>query len=127
MAYKNFDPRFDVKFSTYAYSYILGEMKKVINDNTLKYGKQLLSLKYKIDKVSILLTQKLMRLPTKEEIIKILNITEYEYDEVMQINNPVSLDKVVGEDLALYEVIGDREKDIALLVALKQELQNLNK
>ena len=37
-----------------------------------------------------------MRLPTKEEIIKILNITEYEYDEVMQINNPVSLDKVVG-------------------------------
>ena len=51
MAYKNFDPRFDVKFSTYAYSYILGEMKKVINDNTLKYGKQLLSLKYKIDKV----------------------------------------------------------------------------
>ena len=68
-----------------------------------------------------------MRLPTKEEIIKILNITEYEYDEVMQINNPVSLDKVVGEDLALYEVIGDREKDIALLVALKQELQNLNK
>ena len=42
MAYKNFDPRFDVKFSTYAYSYILGEMKKVINDNTLKYGKQLL-------------------------------------------------------------------------------------
>lgn len=127
MAYKNFDPRFNVKFSTYAYTYILGEMKKVINDNTLKYGKQLLSLKYKINKVSILLTQKLMRLPTKEEIIEILNITEYEYDEVMQINKTISLDNEVGENLALYEVIGEKEKDLASLLALKQELKKLNK
>lgn len=127
MAYKNFDPRFNVKFSTYAYTYILGEMKKVINDNTLKYGKQLLSLKYKINKVSILLTQKLMRLPTKEEIIEMLNITEYEYDEVMQINKTISLDNEVGENLALYEVIGEKEKDLASLLALKQELKKLNK
>ena len=127
MAYKNFDPRFNVKFSTYAYTYILGEMKKVINDNTLKYGKQLLSLKYKINKVSILLTQKLMRLPTKEEIIEMLNITEYEYDEVMQINKTISLDNEVGENLALYEVIGEKEKDLASLLALKQEIKKLNK
>ncbi len=127
MAYKNFDPRFNVKFSTYAYTYILGEMKKVINDNTLKYGKQLLSLKYKINKVSILLTQKLMRLPIKEEIIEMLNITEYEYDEVMQINKTISLDNEVGENLALYEVIGEKEKDLASLLALKQELKKLNK
>ena len=67
MAYKNFDPKFNVKFSTYAYSYILGEMKKVVNENNnLKYSKELLSLKYKIDKVSVLLTQKLMRIPTKK-------------------------------------------------------------
>ena len=43
MAYKNFDPSFNVKFSTYAYSYILGEMKKVVNENkTIKYSKELL-------------------------------------------------------------------------------------
>ena len=99
MAYKNFDPSFNVKFSTYAYSYILGEMKKIINDNNLKYSKELLSLKYKIDKVSILLTQKLMRIPTKKEIIEFLNITDYEYEEVMQMENTVSLDSIVGEDL----------------------------
>lgn len=128
MAYKNFDPKFNVKFSTYAYSYILGEMKKVVNENnSLKYSKELLSLKYKIDKVSVLLTQKLMRIPTKKEIIEFLNITEYEYEEVMQINTTVSLDSIVGEDLALYEVIGDREMDYSSLIALKEELKKLNK
>lgn len=128
MAYKNFDPKFNVKFSTYAYSYILGEMKKVVNENNnLKYSKELLSLKYKIDKVSVLLTQKLMRIPTKKEIIEFLNITEYEYEEVMQINTTVSLDSIVGEDLALYEVIGDREMDYPSLIALKEELKKLNK
>ena len=127
MAYQNFDPSFNVKFSTYAYSYILGEMKKIINDNNLKYSKELLSLKNKIDKVSILLTQKLMRIPTKKEIIEFLNITDYEYEEVMQMENTVSLDSIVGEDLQLYEVISDKNIDYSSLVALKEELRKLTK
>lgn len=127
MAYKNYDPKYNVKFSTYAYQYILGEMKKVINNHALKYSKQLLSLKYKIDKISILLTQKLMRSPTKEEIINFLNITEYEYNEALSINNLISLDEIVAEDLSLYEVIGDKEVDRATLIALKEELSKLSK
>ena len=67
-----------------------------------------------------------MRIPTKKEIIEFLNITEYEYEEVMQINTTVSLDSIVGEDLALYEVIGDREMDYSSLIALKEELKKLN-
>lgn len=128
MAYKNFDPTYNVKFSTYAYSYILGEMKKVINEtNTIKYSKELLSLKYKIEKVSILLTQKLMRNPTKEEIINFLNINENEYEEVMLMINPVSLDSKVAEDLELYEVISKKELDYSTLIALKEEIKKLNK
>ena len=121
MAYKNFDPTYNVKFSTYAYSYILGEMKKVINEtNTIKYSKELLSLKYKIEKVSILLTQKLMRNPTKEEIINFLNINENEYEEVMLMINPVSLDSKVAEDLELYEVIGKKRTRLLNINCIKR-------
>lgn len=127
IAYKNFNPSYNVKFSTYAYPYILGEMKKIVNDRALKYSKQLLSLKYKIDKVSILLTQKLMRYPTKEEIIEFLNITENEYDEVLTMSNPVSLDEMVAENLPLYEVISDKKIDQETLLALREELRKLSK
>lgn len=126
LAYKNFDPKYEVKFSTYAYHYILGEMKKVINDSSLKYSKQLLQLKYKIDKASILLTQKLMHYPSKGEIIKFLNITEYEYDEVLGMSAPISFDEEVKDNLALYEIIGDKEIDRTTLIALKEELSKLS-
>lgn len=127
MAYKNYDKNYNVKFTTYAYPYILGEIKKVLNDNTLKYSKQLISLKFKIDKVTVMLTQKLMRCPCKKEIIDILGISEYEYDEVMQMNSPISLDKEIGDDLALYEVIGKEEFDKDSLIALRDSLKSLSK
>lgn len=127
MAYKNFDPKYNVKFSTYAYSYILGEMKKIVNDNNLKYSKELLSLKFKIEKASILLTQKLMHKPSTKEIIEYLNINQKEYEEVMQINNTISLDSIVGDNLELYEVISDKKIDYTTLIALKEELKKLSK
>lgn len=126
MAYKNFNKNYGVKFSTYAYPYILGEMKKVMNDSSLKYSKQLLSLKYKINKASILLTQKLMRNPTKEEIVNFLNISLNEYDEVLSISSPISLDEDVGDCLSLYEIIGEKNVDRSMLVALKEELNKLS-
>lgn len=127
MAYKKYDPTYGVKFTTFAYNYIMGEMKKVVReDSSLKYSKDLLSLKLKIEKVSVLLTQKLMRYPTKTEIISFIGITEEEYDKVMMMSNPVSLDKSVGEDLALYEVIGNEEKDYSTLIALREELRKLS-
>ena len=127
MAYKKYDPTYGVKFTTFAYNYIMGEMKKVVReDSSLKYSKDLLSLKLKIEKVSVLLTQKLMIYPTKTEIISFIGITEEEYDKVMMMSNPVSLDKSVGEDLALYEVIGNEEKDYSTLITLREELSKLS-
>ena len=34
-AFNNFDPSLNCKFSTYAYTYIVGEMKKVIREDRL--------------------------------------------------------------------------------------------
>lgn len=127
MAHNRFDASYGVKFTTFAYNYIIGEMKKVIReDSSLKYSKDLLALKLKIEKVSVLLTQKLMRYPSKKEIIDLIGISEQEYDKVMMISNPVSLDVSVGEDLALYEVIGNEEKDYPTLIALREELSKLS-
>jgi len=127
MAYKKYDSAFGTKFTTFAYNYIIGEMKKLVReDSSLKVSKDLLSLKLKIEKVSVLLTQKLMRIPKKDEVINFLGISEEEYDRVMMISDPVSLDLNVGEDLALYEVIGDKEQDYSTLIALREELSKLS-
>ena len=41
MAYKNYDSTINVKFTTYAYPYILGEMKKLVReDKSIKINRK---------------------------------------------------------------------------------------
>lgn len=127
MAYKKYDSSYGTKFTTFAYNYIMGEMKKLIReDNSLKFSKEMISLRLKIDKIGVLLTQKLMRIPSKNEIINFLGISEDEYDKVMLMESPVSLDLNVGEDLSLYEVVGEDARDYPTLIALREELSKLS-
>ncbi len=77
-AYNNFDSNIDVKFSTYAYSYILGEMKKLVReDRGIKISRNISKLYSQIDKTIGYLSQKLMRTPTLQEIGDFLEIDEY--------------------------------------------------
>ena len=76
-AYYRFRDDFHTKFSTYAYSYILGEMKKLVReDRGIKVSRMTHSLHIKIEKASVLLSQKLMREPTIPEIAAFLEIEE---------------------------------------------------
>ena len=76
-AYYRFRDDFHTKFSTYAYSYILGEMKKLVReDRGIKVSRMTHSLHLKIEKASVLLSQKLMREPTIPEIAAFLEIEE---------------------------------------------------
>lgn len=76
-AYYRFKDDFHTKFSTYAYGYILGEMKKLVReDRGIKISRTTHSLYLKIEKASILLSQKLMREPTVAEIASFLEIEE---------------------------------------------------
>ncbi len=100
-AYNNYDSNSNTKFSTYAYSYILGEMKKLVReDKGIKISRNISKLYAQIEKTNMYLTQKLMRTPTLQEIASFLEIDEYlvvealnstnvllDIDE-MQINNP---------------------------------------
>lgn len=128
-AYNKFDSSYGVKFSTYAYSYILGEMKKLVReDKGIKVSRDITKLNLKIEKARILLSQKLYREPSIKELSSFLEIDENLITEAMSLSMPISIDEPVTEDnISLHEVISDKVVDIDTLIALKQELNSLNK
>ncbi len=132
-AYKNFNNNLGVKFTTYAYPYILGEMKRYVNyDRGIKISRKILSLNLRIEKAKALLTQKLMREPTIEEVANFLNVSE---DLIIQSLNSIltinSFDEPItasdGKDLNLYDVVSSIDNlDYDSLIMLKKELNKLN-
>ena len=99
-AYNNFDANYNIKFTTYAYPYIVGEMKKLIReDKTIKVSRDLQKISSKIEKVKIMLSQKLMREPSIQELSKELNISEYIIAEALNSNYQVkSIDEPIRKD-----------------------------
>lgn len=87
-AYNNYDSNTNTKFSTYAYSYILGEMKKLVReDKGIKISRNISKLNAQIEKTNMYLTQKLMRTPTLQEIASFLEIDEYLVVEALNSTN----------------------------------------
>ena len=109
-AYKNFKDDKGCKFSTYAFTYILGEMKKLVReDKGIKISNQISKLNLKIDKAYILLSQKLMRMPSILEVANYLEIPEYMVSEAINSNNGIkSIDEAItnDSDMCLQDVIG---------------------
>jgi RNA polymerase sigma factor, sigma-70 family len=87
-AYYRYKNDMNTKFSTYAYGYILGEMKKLVReDKGIKISRNISSLYLKIEKASILLSQRFMREPTPLEISSFLEIEEKLVVEAMNSTN----------------------------------------
>ena len=85
-ASKNFDKTIGVKFSTYAYTYIFGEINSYIRENNnLKISKDTIRLKKSIEKAKDLMRQKLLREPTTLEISLFLDMDEEKVIEIMKI------------------------------------------
>lgn len=131
MAYKNFDKSEGVKFSSYAYMYILGEMKRQVReDKGIKISRNITKLYLKLEKAKILLSQKLMREPTTGELSDYLGLDEYTISEcINSIGNIQSLDEPIRKDekdMSFYEVYGE-EKDIDTQIMFKEELKKLTK
>ncbi|HHW68982.1 MAG TPA: sigma-70 family RNA polymerase sigma factor [Tenericutes bacterium] len=131
-AYKNYKPDVGTKFTTYAYPYILGEMKKLVReDKSVKVSRDIIKLNLKIEKATLLLTQKLMRQPSYYEISEYLDIPICYIEEAIRSTYPVeSFDNAIYTDdkeITLYDVISDTNSmDIDTLIALKEELNSLN-
>lgn len=131
LAYKNYDKTKNVKFTTYAYHYILGEMKKLImEDKGIKISRNLQLLYLKIEKARCLLSQKLMRQPSLDEISDYLNIEKElvieainSQDIIYSIDQPLNEE---GRDITLQEVISTKRSDVDTLLMLKEELSKLS-
>ena len=132
-AYQNYKEEFGTKFSTYAYPYILGEIKKYVReDKGIKISRDISKLNLKIERANLILSQKLMRNPTYKELSEYLGIDEYYISEALCTNNVLqSLDQVIvsdSKDLTLYDTIPNVETmDLDTLLTLKNELSKLSK
>src|SRR5574344_1033773 len=110
-AYEKFNPNIGVKFSTYAFPFIMGEMKKYAReDKGIKVSRDISSLNSKIEKIKNYLSQQLMREPTIKEIASYLDVSEEMVSSALNSINCIdSFDYVLNEDgkeLTLYDMIG---------------------
>ena len=128
-AYKKYNPDRNCKFTTYAYPYILGEMRKLVReDKGIKISREITKLNLKIEKAYVLLTQKLMKEPTTYEIASFLEIPEYYVSEaILSLNKIKSIDEPVngeGKEFTLQDVIGE-SNNIDDLILLRDSLNKL--
>ncbi len=119
-AYYRYRDDYHTKFSTYAYSYILGEMKKLVReDRGIKISRQQHALHLKIEKASILLSQRFMREPTIKEIADFLEVGEEYVVEAFYCNRallnvdeiPVGMTKDIDEEIYLREELKELSKE----------------
>ncbi len=128
-ASKKYNPN-QGEFTTYAYTYVFGEINKYIRENNnLKISKETIKLKRSITKARDLMRQRLSREPTTLELSLYLEIDEEKIMEIDQINQETkSLDYTQDEDsMSLYDSVQTTDKETAPeILDLKQELGNLD-
>ena len=129
-AYKHFDTTRDCKFTTYAYPYIFGEMRKLVReDKGIKISREISKLNLRIEKAYMILTQKFMREPSIQELSIYLEIPEYYISEAINsLNRIKSIDEPItngDKELTLQDVIGECS-NIDDLLMLKDSLNKLN-
>ena len=126
-AFKNYDKSKNTKFSSYAYFYILGEVKKYIREKSgIKIDRKMEHLSLMIEKATIVLTQKLMRYPTDSDLALFLEIPLEDVKNVREAKILIdSLDEE-KDDLSLYDSLGyDESMYNPDVLDLKEEIDNL--
>ena len=132
-AYQNYDKEREVKFTTYAYKYILSEVIAFVNNSQMiKTSREYHKLYKKILEARTILTQKLMKEPSNYELSLFLEIDEAIIDDVMRYQESVkSLDEVVisdGKKLTLMDQVSLESNNINLdYISLKEGLATLSK
>lgn len=129
-AMDNFDGSKDVKFSTYAFKYILGEIVKFTrNDRTIKVNSDVMKIYKCYEKSKDALISKLGRIPTFEEICVFMGVSnDIVMDAISKCEFAVSLDAIIGEDeFTLENVIGtDNRDNVDNVLDLQAELNKLS-
>ena len=130
-AYNHYDPNRNTKFSSYAYPYVLGEMKKWLReDRTIRVSRDVIYLCSRIEKAKDVLRQRLRREPLLNELSLFLEIDEDKIVEALQINYYIkSIDEPIneeGRELTIKDVVSEKEVyDKLDLISLRDELSML--
>lgn len=123
-ALKNYNKDLNIKFSTYAYQYIYGEMYHyVVENQNIRVNKDVFKMYQLIEKCKNKLIMDLEREPSELEICNYLNITLEEYLMVTEcIGDYLSLD-----DFEMYNYVVDDKRDINdNRLMLKELINNLD-
>ena len=131
-AHKNFKEEYNVKFTTYAYKYILSEIIHFVNDSKLvKTSREYQKLYKKILETKNILTQKLMKEPTIKEISLFLEIDEHIISDVILSQDSIkSLDEILNTDdkkITLLDIISSQNNINLEHLSLKESLETLSK
>jgi len=120
-AAKNFYDNGTCKFSTFAYKYIFGEMYELSNKSkNIKMNKAYLKAAKVIETARSVLTQKLSRFPTLDELSMYTELDKSFIEEIMILTKEtISLDSELNDEdnYTLYNELGntyDYDSDILL-------------
>lgn len=132
-AIDNFDPKFEVKFSSYAHPMIAGEVRRYLRDfQPVRVSRSLRDLAYKSMLAKERLTERLNREPTTTEIAEETGENRADIVTAMEsVSEPVSLYEPVyseaGDTLYVVDQLKDNCDDKTWLdeLSVKQTLASL--
>lgn len=130
---KRFDTNFEVKLSTYAVPYILGEIKRFIRDDgPVKISRSIKDLSYKIKLIQKEYISKKGRDVRIDELVKILKVDKEDILLAIDSSSSVeSIDKNINDsdDLTIMDKLKsncDEEKDIINKITIEGLMDKLD-
>ena len=129
-AIDNFDPKLDVRFSTYGVPMIIGEIRRYLRDNNaVRVSRSMRDTAYRAMQLKEQLTAENNREPTVEEIAKLMDMPKESVVLALEaVVEPVSLYEPVFSDgsdtVYVMDQIGDKTDDTTWLeeLALKDAI-----
>lgn len=134
-AINNFDLTYNVKFSTYAVPMIIGEIKRFLRDDgMIKVSRNVKSLARKIHFQKEILTKKLKRSPTVDELAEYANVDKEEILFAIESSNSLqylydTIHQDDGAPVLLIDKLSEKSIDdgnIIERIALKEALSSLD-
>ncbi len=134
-AIDNFDPSFDVKFSTYSVPMIIGEIRRFLRDsNSVRVSRSMRDIAYRAMQVKEDFINEHGREPFVEEIAKNMDLPKEKVVVALEsIVEPISLYEPVysesGDTIFMLDQLSDKNSDSGWLeeIALKEAVKQLSK
>lgn len=134
-AINNFDLTYNVKFSTYAVPMIIGEIKRFLRDDgMIKVSRNVKSLARKVHFYKEILTKKLKRSPTIDELAEYANVDKEEILFAIESSNSLqylydTIHQDDGAPVLLIDKLSEKgvdDSNVIERIALKEALRSLD-